>query len=222
MPTLLRTRTNSRKWARTAAVVAAAGATMSVVTAVPASADVVQIPVGYTVTGNTVVKKTGSAMTLGPGNLDGNLIIDDQTGSVGLNANLTLPPSQANISLVSGLFKIKAKVKITPTGPATGTLADGTLTTHAQANMEIYDIWAGLLVPVIPLPTVPGSCKASKPLELDLVAKDVDIFAPKFTVSGTYTIPDFKNCFIADLALGALVSGPGNTISLDLAAKTEG
>jgi hypothetical protein len=218
MPTLLRTRKNGRKWARAAAVTAAAGIALSVV-AVPASADVVEIPVGYAVTGTTVVKKTGSAMKLGPGNLDGALIIDDVTGSVGLRANLTLPPSQANISLVSGLFKIKAKVKITPTGPATGTLADGTLTTHAQANMEIYDIWAGLLVPVIPLPTVPGSCKASKPLELDLSAKDVDIFAPKFTVSGTYTIPDFKNCFIADLALGALVSGPGNTISLDLATK---
>jgi hypothetical protein len=199
-----------------------AGVALSLVTAVPASADVVEIPVGYTVTGSTVIKKTGSAMALGPGNLDGALVIDDQTGSVGLRADLTLPPSQANISLVSGLFRIKAKVKITPTGPATGTIADGTLTTHAQANMEIYDIWAGLIVPVIPLPTVPGSCKASKPLDLDLVAKDVDIFGPKITVTGTYTIPDFKNCFIADLALGALVSGPGNTISLDLASKNAG
>ena len=116
MPTLSRTRKNGRKWARAAAVTAAAGIAMSVVTAVPASADVVEIPVGYTVTGSTVVKKTGSAMTLGPGNLDGALIIDDQTGSVGLRADLTLPPSQANISLVSGIFKIKAKVKITEGG----------------------------------------------------------------------------------------------------------
>jgi hypothetical protein len=36
-------------------------------------------------------------------------------------------------------------------------------------------------------------------------------------VTGTYTIPEFTNCFIADIALGALISGPGNTISLDLA-----
>ncbi|GLY43746.1 hypothetical protein Amsp01_097690 [Amycolatopsis sp. NBRC 101858] len=222
MPVLSRTRKNGRKWARAAAVTAVAGVALSVVTAVPASADVVEIPVGYTVTGSTVVKKTGGSMALGPGTLDGALIIDDQTGSVGLRANLSLPPSQADISLVSGIFRIKAKVKITPTGPATGTIADATLTTHAQANMEIYDIWAGLIVPVIPIPTVPGSCKASKPLDLDLSAKDVDIFGPKITVTGTYTIPEFKNCFIADLALGALISGPGNTISLDLAAKTEG
>lgn len=221
MPVLSRTRKNGRKWGRAGAVTAVAGVALSLVTAVPASAAVVEIPVGYTVTGSTVVKKTGSSMNLGPGDLQGSLVIDDQTGSVGLRANLTLPPSQADISLASGVFKIKAKVKITPTGPATGTIAGGTLTTHTEANMEIYDIWAGLLVPVIPVPTVPGSCQASKPLDLNLVAKDVDIFGPKITVSGTYTIPEFKNCFIADLALGALVSGPGNTISLDLASKPQ-
>lgn len=189
---------------------------LGLATAVPASADIIPIPVSYTVTGNTVVKKTGSAMELGPGTLAGNLLIDDQTGSVGLSADLSLPPSQANISLVSGLFKIKATVKVLPLGPATGTLADGTLTTHALANMEISNIWVGLLIPVIPLPTVPGSCKTKTPIDLTLVAQDIDITAPSIAVNGTYTIPEFTNCFIADLALGALVSGPGNTISLNL------
>jgi hypothetical protein len=208
-----------RRFIRAAAVTAAAGIALSLVTAVPASADVVEIPVGYTVSGSTVVKKTGSTMKLGPGNLDGALIIDDQTGSVGLRANLSLPAAQADISLLSGIFKIKAKVKIIPTAPATGTIAGGELTTHATANMEISDILVGVLVPVIPLPTIPGSCKTVKPLDLTLSAKDVDIFGPKITVTGSYTIPEFSNCFIADLALGALVSGPGNTISLDLASK---
>ena len=56
------------------------------------------------------MKKTGSAMQLGPGSLNGNLLIDDQTGSVGLSADLSLPPAQADISLLSGIFRIKAKV----------------------------------------------------------------------------------------------------------------
>jgi hypothetical protein len=201
---------------RLAVLTSAAAVVLGGVAVTPASADVIEIPVSYKVAGTTTVKKTGSTMKLGPGTLKGNLIIDDQTGSVGLSADLTLPPSQADISLVSGLFRIKAKVKVIPLGPATGTIADGTLTTHAKANMEISDIWVGLLVPVIPLPTVPSACRTKTPVDLNLVAPDIDITSPKITVGATYTIPEFSNCFIADLALGALVSGPGNTISLDL------
>ncbi|MET8994111.1 hypothetical protein [Amycolatopsis sp. Hca4] len=203
---------------RLAVLTSATAVVLGGVAVTPASADIIEIPVSYSVAGTTTVKKTGSTMKLGPGSLQGNLIIDDQTGSVGLKADLTLPPSQADISLVSGLFRIKAKVKVIPLGPATGTIADGTLTTHAKANMEISDIWVGLLAPVIPLPTVPGACRTKTPVELNLVAPDIDITAPKITVGATYTIPEFSNCFIADLALGALVSGPGNTISLDLTA----
>jgi hypothetical protein len=203
---------------RLAVLTSATAVVLGGVAVTPASADVIEIPVSYSVAGTTTVKKTGSTMNLGPGTLQGNLIIDDQTGTVGLKADLTLPPSQADISLVSGLFRIKAKVKVIPLGPATGTLADGTLTTHAKANMEISDIWVGLLAPVIPLPTVPGACRTKTPVELNLVAPNIDITSPTITIGATYTIPEFTNCFIADLALGALVSGPGNTISLDLTA----
>ncbi|MEV6826412.1 hypothetical protein [Amycolatopsis sp. NPDC051102] len=203
---------------RLAVLTSAAAVVLGGVAVTPASADVIEIPVSYGVNGTTTVKKTGSTMKLGPGTLQGNLIIDDQTGSVGLSANLSLPASQADISLVSGLFRIKAKVKVIPLGPATGTIADGTLTTHAKANMEISDIWVGLLVPVIPLPTVPKACRTKTPVDLNLVAPNIDITSPTITIGATYTIPEFTDCFIADLALGALVSGPGNTISLDLTA----
>ncbi|WP_086849617.1 hypothetical protein [Amycolatopsis kentuckyensis] len=203
------------KLKRLAVLTSAATVAMTVVTATPASAEVIPFPVSFAVTGSTVVKKTGSTMNLGPGTLAGNLLVNDETGEVGLSADLSLPPSQANISLVSGLFKVKATVKVVPLGPATGTLVDATLTTHAKANMEISNIWVGLLAPVIPLPTVPGSCKTKTPIELNLVAKDIDIFSP-ITVSADYTIPEFTNCWVADLALGAMVSGPGNTINLTL------
>ncbi|MEU4252428.1 hypothetical protein AB0F15_34000 [Amycolatopsis sp. NPDC026612] len=203
---------------RLAVLTSAAAVVLGGVAVTPASADVIEIPVSYSVAGTTTVKKTGSTMKLGPGTLKGNLIIDDQTGSVGLSADLSLPPSQADISLVSGLFRVKATVKVVPLGPATGTIADGTLTTHAKANMEISNIWVGLLAPVIPLPTVPGACRTKTPVELNLVAPNIDITSPTITIGATYTIPEFSNCFIADLALGALVSGPGNTISLDLTA----
>jgi hypothetical protein len=203
---------------RLAVLTSAAAVVLGGVAVTPASADVIEIPVSYSVAGTTTVKKTGSTMKLGPGTLKGNLIIDDQTGSVGLSADLSLPPSQADISLVSGLFRVKATVKVIPLGPATGTIADGTLTTHAKANMEISNIWVGLLAPVIPLPTVPGACRTKTPVDLNLVAPNIDITSPTISISATYTIPEFNNCFIADLALGALVSGPGNTISLDLTA----
>ncbi len=203
---------------RLAVLTSATAVVLGGVAVVPASADVIEIPVSYSVAGTTTVKKTGSTMKLGPGTLKGNLIIDDQTGSVGLSADLSLPPSQADISLVSGLFRVKATVKVIPLGPATGTIADGTLTTHAKANMEISNIWVGLIAPVIPLPTVPGACRTKTPVDLNLVAPNIDITSPTISIAATYTIPEFGNCFIADLALGALVSGPGNTISLDLTA----
>ncbi|MGW7534259.1 hypothetical protein [Amycolatopsis sp. NPDC054798] len=203
---------------RTGVLAAAAATAVSLAAAVPASATEIPIPISYSVTGSTVVKKTGSTLDLGPGSLAGNLLVDDQTGAVGLNANLQLPPATAHISLLAGGFKIKAKVTVTPTAPATGTLANGTLTTHETANMEISDIWAGPIVPIFPVPTVPGSCTTVKPIDLNLAAANVDITKP-ITLTGNYTIPDFKNCFIADLALGALVSGPDNTISLTLTSK---
>ncbi|EMD25481.1 hypothetical protein [Amycolatopsis azurea] len=184
-------------------------------TASPALADdPVEIPVSYTVTGKTTVKKTGGTLDLGPGQLNGALVIDGD--NVGIRGDLSLPPATANISLVSGVFKIKARVRIQPTGPVTGTLANGDLTTHSQANMLIDNIVVGLFYPVIPLPTVPNACKTVKPLDLTLVSKNVDLFAEVIPSSGVFTIPEFKDCFINDLALGALISGPGNTINLNL------
>jgi hypothetical protein len=183
----------------------------------PASADPVELPISYTVTGKTVVKKTGSSLDLGPGQLTGAIVVDGD--NVTVKGDLTLPPAQADISLVSGIFKIKARVRIVPVGPVTGALANGDLTTHASADMLIDHIWVGLLVPIIPLPTVPNACKTQTPIDLNLISKNVDLFAPSIPASGTFTIPAFKDCFINDLALGALVSGPDNTITLDLKAN---
>ena len=97
--------------ARTCVLAAAAATAVSLASADPASATEIPIPISYSVTGSTVVKKTGSTLDLGPGSLAGNLLVDDQTGAVGLNANLQLPPATAHISLLAGGFKIKAKVK---------------------------------------------------------------------------------------------------------------
>jgi hypothetical protein len=207
-----------RRFATVASLTAAAAMAAGTLTATPAFADdPVELPVSYTVTGKTVVKKTGSALNLGPGQLTGAIVVDGD--NVGIKGDLSLPPAQANISLVSGIFKIKARVRIQPIGQVTGTLADGDLTTHAKADMVIDNIVVGLFVPVIPLPTVPNACKTSTPIDLTLVSKNVDLFAPSIPSSGVFTIPSFKDCFISDLALGALVSGPGNTIDLTLTSN---
>jgi hypothetical protein len=205
----------ARRLGTVAALTAAAAVAGSTITATPALADdPVEIPVSYTVTGQTTVKKTGGTLDLGPGQLEGALVIDGD--NVGIRGNLSLPPATANISLASGVFKIKARVRIEPTGPVTGTLANGDLTTHSQANMLIDNIVVGLFWPVIPLPTAPKACKTVTPLDLTLVSKNVDLFAPSIPSSGTFTIPAFKDCFINDLALGSLISGPDNTINLSL------
>jgi hypothetical protein len=202
-----------------AALTMAATIVAGSVAATPALADdPVEFPVSFAVTGSTVVKKTDSTINLGPGQLTGAIVVNGD--DVGIRGDLSLPPSTANISLASGIFRIRATVKVTPVAPVSGVLKDGDLLTHAQVNMEINNIVVGVIVPVIPLPTVPSSCKTVSPIDMNLITKDVDLFAPTITQTGTYTIPAFKNCFIADLALGSLVSGPDNTISLTLTSNS--
>lgn len=192
---------------RPAAVMAMAAAVFSagVLAAGPASA--ATLKVRYPVTGESVVKKTGSPLPLGPGTLD--TTVTTKPGGGDISGVLSIPPAKASFQ-VFGFIPVKATVTVIPTGPVTGEIKQGVITTHTDAYIQLSDIWvAGVFYT-----PVGNECKTQTPVGMDLKSEgDFTIFNGG-TVSGTYTIPEFKNCTIFAPLLSSLVSGPDNTIKL--------
>ncbi|QFU87397.1 hypothetical protein [Amycolatopsis sp. YIM 10] len=192
---------------RPAAVMAMAAAVFSagVLAAAPASA--ATLKVRYPVTGESVVKKTGSPLALGPGTLD--TTVTTKPGGGDISGVLSIPPAKASFQ-VFGFIPVKATVTVIPTGPVTGEIKQGVITTHADAYIQLSDIWvAGIFYT-----PVGNECKTQNPVGMDLKSEgDFTIFNGG-TVSGSYTIPEFKNCTIFAPLLSSLVSGPDNTIKL--------
>ncbi|PXY24200.1 hypothetical protein [Prauserella flavalba] len=179
----------------------------TVLGATPASA--ATFNVNYPVTGESVVAKTGSTLELGPGTLS--TTVTTRTGGADLTGTLQLPPSQASFS-VAGFIPVRATVTIIPTGPVTGTLVQGVVNAHAEAYIQLSNIWvAGVFYT-----PVGKECRTEQPVSIDMVSESNFTVFNGGTVSGTYTIPDFDNCTIFSWLLSSLVSGPDNTISLDL------
>ncbi|WP_246258028.1 hypothetical protein [Amycolatopsis anabasis] len=195
-----------------ASVTAAVAVTASLLTAAPASAATIKVT--YPVSGTTTVKKTGSSLELGPGTLAAT--VTTKTGGGDVVGTLNLPPAHAEFT-VAGLIPVKAKVTVIPTGPATGEIKQGVLTSHAEAYMQLSDIWVGGIFPI----PVGDECRTEQPIALDLKSEGSFTVFAGGTVAGTFTIPDFKNCTIFAPILNPLISGPDNTIKLTLGKPTQ-
>ncbi|WP_020671170.1 hypothetical protein [Amycolatopsis nigrescens] len=182
----------------------------AVLGAAPASAAVsAAIKVQYPVNGTSTVKKTGGSMTLGPGTLDTTVLT--RPGGGDLTGNLALPPARTSFE-AGGFIPVKATVTVIPTAPVTGVIAQGVVTTHAEAYIQLSDIWvAGIFYT-----PVGNECKTATPVSMDLKSTGSFTVFNGGKVAGSYTIPDFKNCTIFGPLLTSLVSGPDNTIELTL------
>ena len=106
-------------------------------------------------------------------------------------------------------------MKIVPVGGLTGTvdLTASKLTTTTRFTLQVVDVHQDQL-PKINL--VKPTCRTSAPSTLTLTnTTPVDLFQP-ITMVGTYTIPSFTGCGVLTPLLSLLLSGPGNTMTLDL------
>ncbi|WP_040405994.1 hypothetical protein [Amycolatopsis nigrescens] len=205
-------RTSKSLFGRRAALgFAGAAVLLAGLPAAPASA--AEIKVSYPVSGTSMVKKTGSALELGPGTLAATVTTKPGGGDV--KGVLNLPPAHASFA-VAGLIPVQATVTVLPTGPATGEIKQGVLTSRAEFDLKLSDIWVGGIFPI----PVGGECKTEQPVSVDLKSEGAFTVFGGGAVAGSYTIPDFENCTIFAPILSPLISGPDNTIKLTLGKPT--
>jgi hypothetical protein len=205
-----------RKLAAMAAMATAAVAAIAFSVG-PARADTM-INAVYPVSGSTHINSTNSDLTLGPGTL--NSTIDLQT--LQLTGDVSLPPSSGSFNAF-GFVPVSATVAFVPVGQTTGAvttgaITDGTVTATSQFIIQITSMT------VAGLPAAPGSsCETSSPVAITVTSPanfNADLGG---TLTGTYTIPDFKSCGplgIETPLINALIPGSGNTISLTLGKPT--
>lgn len=156
--------------------------------------------------------------TIGPGAL--NLFQTTSNGqgaTLDLNgANLALPASNADFSLLFGLIPARATISLTPvTGvgplPVTGNFAATGSRFTFQANLHLDDLSVfgfslqGLIGP---------TCATSAPMTVTATSGGDPRSGAALT--GTYAIPAFAGCAGADPVVSGGLSGPGNTINLKL------
>ncbi|WP_092526018.1 hypothetical protein [Amycolatopsis arida] len=193
------------------AAVLAAALGAGVLAAAPASAATIKVQ--YPVTGQSVIKKTGGTLELGPGTL--RTTVETRTGGADLTGHLELPPAKSSFT-VAGFIPVRATVTVIPTTPVTGQIVQGVVDARSEAHIQLSDIW---VAGVIYTP-VGNECRTERPVAMDLRSEgDFTIFDGG-TMSGVYTIPDFRNCTIFGPLLSSLVSGPDNTITLELGRAT--
>jgi hypothetical protein len=165
----------------------------------------------YPVTGNTMIKKINSTISLGPGTLTTSADLTTST----LTATLSLPPATGSFKEL-GFVTVTATTKLIQVGQATGTFNfnANTVTTTAAAMLQLTSLnIAGLNIGV-------GSSCETSPASITVSSQPGFTFGTGGNLAGTYTIPNFHHCGLATLLINLTLPGPGNTITLTLGKPT--
>lgn len=208
----------------TAAVAASAAAAVAVVGTGSASA--LSIPLTLDATAHTTVAKLGLTTSFPTTTMTGEVAFKaGPDGRLPLTSTLELP--QATTDLKVGPVKLAAITMKVVDPETTGSvlLAGGKVNTKVSQKFKVQ------ITSLVPL----GLDKAPGSSTLNLVgtkcmteATTADLsgdLAGTFktmagTLTGTYTIPAFHNCGALTDVLTTLVSGDGNTLSVDLRPHT--
>lgn len=159
----------------------------------------------YAVTGTTHIAKPDTGLELGPGQFDMYTLIGPYT----FYGTITLPPVHVSRSL-PGVGRVSGTVTLGP-GHAEGSVSGGfsgsatwpVALSDLRVNGRSYDVGP--------------DCGTAEPLTTELTSAD---FAAGTggRLESTYAIGAFENCGSATPLINAVVPGPGNTLTLDLAA----
>ncbi|MFD0852806.1 hypothetical protein ACFQ07_11250, partial [Actinomadura adrarensis] len=168
------------------------------------------LTVNYPFTGTSHINATNSDLELGPGVL--NSTLDLATGAV--TANMQLPPAPGSFDAF-GFIPVTVTTTMTEAGPTTGQvdLTSGAVSTTSNVVLQLSD----LKIVGIPFP-VGSDCKSETPATINLNSEADWSILLGGTLSGTYTITDFRNCGLPTFLINLLVPGPDNTLSLKLGA----
>jgi hypothetical protein len=186
-------------------VTAVAAATVVTGAGFAGAADAAGPPVysKYTVHGTTHIAKPDADLELGPGQFD----MYTQIGSYTFYGTITLPPAKITRS-VPGIGRVSGTVTFGP-GRAEGSVFSG-FSGSASWPVRLSDVRVdGASFDVGP------ECGTAEPLTTELRSDD---FAGGRggRLESTYAIGAFANCGAATPLVNAMVSGSGNTLTLDL------
>jgi len=203
------------KFVRRSALVAAlcvapAGATLAtVIPAGTASASSASgIPVNYVVNASTTLAKLHQTVVVPPGTFKGSVSIP----GFNLTGVLKLPPASDTIAL-AGVGLVTATFKLAETQPVTGVVDLSNLTVTATSTFNVKVVSVDPLG--LPINLVGNSCATSKPISVTFSGKFS--FGGASTFSGTYTIPQLRNCGALTTALNLVIPGPGNVFNATFA-----
>jgi hypothetical protein len=206
-----------RKWFGLTATALVTALAATALGATPASA--APVTFSYDITGGSAyVKKVDAAIELGTGTLTAD--IDLATGN--FSALMDLETAHGQFSVFG--IRVTADVNMVQTKPATGTILRGQLTGTAEvimkmSNVRVFDVpvFVGDDCQTLPVTVPLASTEGFNPLVGGEIASDPD-----------FTIPHFQGCrlitvlpWVVDLALDAFVSGPGNTMAINVAWPTD-
>jgi len=164
----------------------------------------------------------GSTLIKGPNGtlpLTGSIasILDLMTGD--FEADLQLQPTSGNFSIKILFAKISAAANVAfeQAAVTTGSLTNGKLTANSKLYVKIPKVSIKILG--LPLQIGGGSkCQTRDPISIDLTSPEGSSFSPATggPVSGVYTLGALENCGLLTGLLNQIMTGPGNTINLNL------
>jgi hypothetical protein len=201
-------RTHTRSWLAALIVVMTVISSLALdaqaATAFPVGDPV--FPFSYKIDATTHIKKLDQTINITGGSFTGG--IDLATG--GLVGSIKLPPATFTFQAAGIVPLITATAKIVPTKAVIGHVDLSSLTVTATSTFLIRLVSA--YAPGIPVNLVGNSCVTSKAVVVTM--KGLASFGSPSTLSGTFTLPDFKTCgLVVTTALNQLLPGPGNTFS---------
>ncbi|SDD99475.1 DUF6801 domain-containing protein [Actinokineospora iranica] len=169
----------------------------------PAVPEPVIVAQNFALTGSTSVR--GATVGLS-GRVDGRL--DARTGAY--TADVRLDPATVPVRLF-GLLPAQADVTFTPTGPTTGALVDGVLSTESTVTVRF---------PRITLFGHPLAASPSCGTSVAVAPRSAPGFDPVAggVLTGVYSIPPVTGCGPLSTAVSDAIAGPGNTVEVRLRA----
>ena len=164
--------------------------------------------------GSTLINATGGTLPL-----NGSIatLLDIASGT--FEADLEVLPTSGNFSIKLLFSKINAaaNVEFEQAEVTTGTLVNGKLTANSKLYVKVPKV--AIKLGWLPVRIGGGSeCQTREPINIELKAVEGSNFSPATggEVSGVYELGALENCGLLTSLLNQFMTGPGNTINLEL------
>ncbi|MEC9083631.1 MAG: choice-of-anchor D domain-containing protein [Pseudomonadota bacterium] len=164
--------------------------------------------------GSTLINATGGTLPL-----NGSIatLLDIASGT--FEADLEVLPTSGNFSIKLLFSKINAaaNVEFEQAEVTTGTLVNGKLTANSKLYVKVPKV--AIKLGWLPVRIGGGSeCQTREPINIELKSVEGSNFSPATggEVSGVYELGALENCGLLTSLLNQVMTGPGNTINLEL------